>query len=312
MFKRLFSATLIALPLFCQAVVEETPTLDTPVLTQEQLNEQEQYLQQAQTLWDSLNRITGEIKLSNGVATLQVPESFYFLNSKDAEKVLVDVWGNPPNREVLGMLMPADVTPFDAESWAVTISYEQDGYVSDQDADKINYDELLTQMKSDTQAASEERVAQGYGAIELVGWASQPYYDAAANKLHWAKEIKFDQGPTNTLNYNIRMLGRKGVLVLNFIADMQQKQQIDDSLSTVLAIAEFDQGSRYSDFDPDIDDVAAYGIGALIAGKVIAKTGFLAMLIIFLKKFGIIIVIAIGAFAKSLFSSKKKQQDPDA
>ena len=83
-------------------------------------------------------------------------------------------------------------------------------------------------------------------------------------------------------------------------------------MSTVLAIAEFDQGSRYSDFDPDIDDVAAYGIGALIAGKVIAKTGFLAMLIIFLKKFGIIIVIAIGAFAKSLFSSKKKQQDPDA
>jgi len=64
------------------------------------------------------------------------------------------------------------------------------------------------------------------------------------------------------------------VLVLNFIAQIDQQQLIETKLNSVLALAEFDQGSKYSDFDPDMDDVAAYGLGALVAGKVIAKTGF--------------------------------------
>ena len=120
------------------------------------------------------------------------------------------------------------------------------------------------------------------------------------------KSCVFDHNTETTLNYNIRVLGRKGVLVLNFIAGMQQKALIDERLSTVLAMAEFDQGSRYIDFDPDIDTVAAYGIGALVAGKVIAKTGFLAVILIFLKKFGIIILIAGGAFVKKIFTGRSK------
>ena len=41
---------------------------------------------------------------------------------------------------------------------------------------------------------------------------------------------------------------------------------------------EFDDGNRYSDFNPDIDTVAAYGIGGLIAGKLAAKAGIFALL----------------------------------
>ena len=249
--------------------------------------------------------MTGEIKLPNAVATLNVPENFYYLAPKDAEKVLVDVWGNPPGQNTLGMLFPSEMTPFDADSWAVSIQYEEDGYVSDGDADDINYSELLEQMKSDTNLVSQERVKQGYEAIELVGWASPPYYDSATNKLHWAKEIKFANSSINTLNYNIRILGRKGVLVLNFIAQIDQQQLIETKLSSVLELAEFDQGSKYSDFDPDMDDVAAYGLGALVAGKVIAKTGFLAVAFLFIKKFAVIFIIAIGAFVKRMFKRKE-------
>ncbi|MCP3672269.1 MAG: DUF2167 domain-containing protein, partial [Gammaproteobacteria bacterium] len=63
---------------------------------------------------------------------------------------------------------------------------------------------------------------------------------------------------------------------------------------------------RYSDFNPSIDKVAAYGLGALVTGKVIAKTGFLAMALVFLKKFGVLIVIGIGAVLKSPFGRKKE------
>ncbi len=274
---------------------------------QQALSDEEKYQQWAKGIWDKLDRQTGTIKLANGVATLDVPNNFYYLNTKDAETVLVEVWGNPPDQNTLGMLFPEAMTPFDSDAWAVTIEYEEQGYVSDEDADDIDYAEMLEQMKSDTENASRERVRQGYEAIELVGWAATPFYDAVSHKLHWAKEIKFASQAQNTLNYNIRILGRKGVLVLNFIANIDQKSLIESELDSVLAIAEFDQGSTYSDFDPDIDEVAAYGIGALIAGKVIAKTGLIAAGLIFLKKFGIFILIGIGALLKRIFGKKEPQ-----
>lgn len=162
-------------------------------------------------------------------------------------------------------------------------------------------------MKEDTAQYSRQRVEQGYEPIELLGWASQPYYDKATHKLYWAKEIKFGDEDTNTLNYNIRILGRKGVLVLTFIAGMDQKQLIDAQVDKVLALADFDQGSRYEDFDPTMDKVAAYGIGALIAGKVLAKTGLLAAGLIFLKKFGVLVVAGAGAFIAKLFKRKRRE-----
>ena len=266
----------------------------------------EEYRAWATELWSTIDQQTGDITLANAVATLHVPDDFFYLNPQAASTVLVDVWGNPPGQNTLGMLMPAGVTPFEPDSWAVTISYEEDGYVSDDDAENIDYADMLSQMKDEIRVASVEREKQGYGAIELVGWAEQPFYDKTTHKMYWAKELRFGHNTETTLNYNIRVLGRKGVLVLNFIAGMQQKALIDERLSTVLAMAEFDQGSRYIDFDPDIDTVAAYGIGALVAGKVIAKTGFLAVILIFLKKFGIIILIAGGAFVKKIFTGRSK------
>lgn len=278
-----------------------------PVSEAEQatLTKDEEYMVWAKAIWNSLDRQRGEIKLLNGVASLNVPEGFYYLNAEDTEKVLVEVWGNPPGQNTLGMLFPSESTPFDGDSWGVTVEYSEDGYVSDDDAEDMDYDELLSQMKDDTRASSKERVAQGYEAIELVGWASTPFYDKATHKLHWAQEIKFGEEEANTLNYNIRILGRKGVLVLNFIAGMGSKDVIDQNLDAVLAIADFDKGSSYADFNPDIDTVAAYGIGALVAGKVAAKAGMLAAALIFLKKFGVFLVIGLGILFKKLFRKDK-------
>lgn len=285
------------------AVAQESPPEQTADAAD--LSEEAQYLVWAAQTWESLDRQTGEIMLPDARATLTVPENFYYLNPTDAQTVLVDIWGNPPSELTHGMLFPADMTPFDTESWAVTIEYEEDGYVSDDDADEIDYSDLLKQMQEDTRYASKERVKQGYPAIELVGWAAQPYYDAASHKLYWAKEISFEGDDLNTLNYNIRVLGRKGVLVLNFIAGMDQKTVIDSNLDTVLAMAEFNDGARYGDFNPDIDQVAAYGLGALVAGKVLTKAGFFALILVFLKKFGVFIVVGAAALMRGIFGGKK-------
>ena len=164
----------------------------------------------------------GEITLRGGWAKLNVPKDFNFLGPEDAQTVLVKLWGNPPSVKTLGLLIPADKTPLDRDCWVATISFSEDGYVKDDDAGKINYDDLLKKMQKSTQEANPERQKQGYPTVELVGWAAPPRFDAAAHKLYWAQELKFGGAAEDTLNYNIRMLGRRGVLVLNAISSMDQ------------------------------------------------------------------------------------------
>lgn len=284
--------------------IQNVTASSTEVSAEEQLNaEQQQYIDWARGIWESLDRQKGEVKIPSANVTFAVPEDYYFLNPSDAEKVLTEVWGNPPGSAVLGMLFPEEFTPFDENAWAVTVEYEEDGYVSDDDAAEIDYSDLLKDMQADTREASKQRVTQGYGTIELVGWAAEPFYNQQTHKMHWAQELSFGN-EANTLNYNVRALGRRGVLVLNFIANIDQTELISTNLDTVMAMAEFDQGSRYEDFQPGVDKVAAYGLGALVAGKVLAKTGLLAALLIFLKKFGVFILIGIAALFRKVFSKK--------
>lgn len=294
------------------ADVAQVEQPEEQVLEHELTEEELAYNNWALGLWEKFDRQQGRIVLPGANATLDVPESFYFLGAEDAKTVLEEVWGNPPGQDVLGMLFPAESTPFDAGGWGATIEYLDEGYVSDEDAAEINYDELLQSMQNDTESESEARVAAGYEPIKLVGWASSPYYDHAAHKLHWAQELEFGDMDVNTLNYNIRVLGRKGLLRINFIADMGQLNTIQENVDTVLGLAEFDTGATYAEFDPSMDKVAAYGIGALVAGKVIAKTGFLAAALVFLKKFGVIILLGVGAFLARIFKKKPKDEETDS
>ena len=280
----------------------------------EELSEEErqqriaEYQQWATEFEASLTKQTGTIQLPGGNATLNLGEQFYYLSPADAKRVLEEGWGNPPGWEVLGMIFPAGRTTMDDDTWGVTIEFVADGYVSDDDAADIDYSDLLADMQEDTANESAERVQQGYETIELIGWAQPPVYDAANKRLHWAKEIKFGEAEENTLNYNIRILGRKGFLVLNYIAGMHQIGEINGNIDTLMASVNYDQGFTYDDFNPDVDQVAAYGLGALVAGKVLAKTGFLAVAILLLKKFWFVIAAAvIGAFR--FITGKKKSEN---
>jgi uncharacterized membrane-anchored protein len=152
-------------------------------------------------------------------------------------------------------------------------------------------------MQKEISEANTVRESQGYEKVALVGWASKPYYDADKKILHWAKEIKFGDSEENTLNYNVRVLGRKGVLILNAIASMNDLKAVKGNVNAVTNIVSFTDGNKYENFNPDIDQVAAYSIGGLVAGKVLAKVGFFAGLL----KFWKVIAIAIGGGATSVW-----------
>ncbi|MBW2386826.1 MAG: DUF2167 domain-containing protein [Deltaproteobacteria bacterium] len=252
---------------------------------------------------------SGDIELPDVGARLNLGGDYRYLDPEQTSRVLEQAWGNPPGAKTLGAIVPADFSVFSGESWAVILSFDEDGYVSDEDAAEIQYDELLIEMQEEINASNDERERLGYSRIELVGWADEPHYDADSHQLYWAKELIFDGSDRSTLNYSIRALGRRGVLVMNAVSSMDQLWEVREGMQGLLPTVEFDVGSRYVDFDPDVDTVAAYGIGALVAGKLAAKAGLLAKfspLLLIFKKYAIVLVIGAGALLKRAFGGRKE------
>jgi len=243
-----------------------------------------------------LTPLQGDVKLSSAHATLTIPSTHYYLDRDDAQSVLTDVWGNPPDNEVLGMIFPVGVTPLSVDGWGATVYYNNDGYVSDEDAGKIDYDDLFDDIKSPQDENNQWRSDNGYPPINMIGWAETPSYNAETKKLFWAKEMQFGEETVNTLNYDIRVLGRKGTLIISFISTMKELPDIRQSAPAVLEMAQFDPGSTYADFQPGVDKVAAYGLAGLIGGAVIAKkTGLLAGLLLIGKKLIVFVLAGIAA-----------------
>lgn len=256
----------------------------------------------------SLKQQTGIVTLPSGIATLKLNDEFYYLDPKDTERLLTDGWGNPPGFKTLGMIVPKAVSPLSDRGWGVIVSYKQDGHISDEDAAKIDYAELLKQMQEDDADDNKERQKQGYAGLHLLGWAEPPRYDEQTHKMYWARELKADDADQNTLNYSIRVLGREGVLELNAVAAMADLPTIKQELPKVLAFTNFTDGNLYTDYNPGTDKLASYGLAALVAGGIAGKAGLFAkigVLLLAAKKFLVIGVVALLAVIRKLFSRNK-------
>lgn len=273
-------------------------------------------LSELMSLEKSLKYQSGDVAVGSNLATLHLGTNYRFLNATDARKVIVDGWGNPPAAadDVLGMIAPGKMSPLADHSWGVVVRYVDEGHIDDADAAKIDYGDLLSQMQAGIKAANAERKRAGYETMNLVGWARTPSYDHGAKKLIWAKEIAFAGSDEHTLNYDVRVLGRSGVLSMNAVGEMGDLKKFEVAMADIAGHTEFNAGQRYADFDASRGDkVAAYGVAGLIAGGVAAKAGFFKVLLgllIAAKKLVIVALIAIFAVLKSVFSSLGNRAKP--
>ncbi|HWA61327.1 MAG TPA: DUF2167 domain-containing protein [Caulobacteraceae bacterium] len=274
---------------------------------------------------DKLPRQTGDVAIAQAQAHLNLGDGYYFLGPAEAKRVLTEVWGNPPQAadNVLGMIFEAGHGPLDRDAWGAVVTYEDSGYVSDADAAKIDAPKLLDDLRRNEDEINERRRKDGFAAMHLVGWAEPPSYDAASHSAIWARDVRFSDQPADTLNYGIRVLGRRGVLSLNIVAPLTALPAVRQISTRVRDLAAYDMGSRYTDVDKGHDKMAAYGVAGLIAAGVGAaaakKVGLIALLLAFGKK-GFVLVAAgaaaaLGWFRRPfgrLFGGRPKDPPPGA
>jgi uncharacterized membrane-anchored protein len=266
---------------------------------------------QARQLLASLNYQQGNIAVPGANAHFNLGPEFRYLDKSDTRKVLEQLWHNPPDQDVLGLVVPTAVPLSSEHAWAVVITRTDEGHVADADAEKTDYAQMLKDLQQGTADANAERKKAGYSEMTLVGWAAPPHYDAASKKLYWARELSFSDANQHTLNYDVRVLGRTGFVSLNAVAGIGDSATVQAGMQQLLPMVEFDAGQRYADFNPGTDKLAGYGIAALVAGGIAAKAGLFAKLgvILLAAKKGIIVVVAaIGAAIKKLFGGKDKNK----
>jgi uncharacterized membrane-anchored protein len=240
-------------------------------------------------------------KLGVRDAVIDLPSGFHYLDARDAQRVLTDLYHNPPRPYVRALILPPRSSVL-RNRYFIVVTYENDGHISDRDAQKIDYDAMLRSLQRDVDAHNVRLTKAGYDAVHLVGWAERPRYDEGAHKLYWAKNLIFGSDRTHTLNYEVRTLGREGTLSLHAVAWMPDIGAVHSGMQTVLSASGFVSGRRYGDFREG-DRVSNLTVAAVVAGGAYAaaKTGLLALLVAKLKFVVFGIAGLVGALRKRLF-----------
>ncbi len=278
----------MAMPLLALAiVVQRLPAQDNvPNLSPQQQAALQKFSQYEWT--------KGPAKASIGThAEIEIPEGMQFMGAEGAQ-ALLELYGNPANPDILAAIVPTA----EDQDWTVVFQFSNIGYVKDADKEKIDGAALLQQFKDSIPAQNEARRAIGGEEMTDITWAEPPFYDPQSNNLTWAMHLHFPSG--DSINYDVRLLGRHGVMEATLIGDPATYKTAVPSVKTLLAGYTFKEGNRYGEWRQG-DRVAAMGLTGLIAGGAAVaavKTGLLSKLGLLLAKAGkaiILVVVFIGA-----------------
>ena len=131
----------------------------------------------------------------------------------------------------------------------------------------MNFDKLLERNAGRRERANKAREKAGFEPVTLIGWAEKPHLRCEDAQAVLGEGAGIRRQPEHTLNYNIRVLGRRGVLVLNAVSSMEQFDTIAAETENVLSAVSFNEGHRYTDYLPGTDKAATYGVAGFDRGR---------------------------------------------
>ncbi len=224
----------------------------------------------------------------------------YRFTSGDGTRKLMAMYGNPPTKREIGMLATEGLGPW------IIFEYDESGYVKDDEKNDINADEMLESLREGQKQGNEYRREHNLGELEILGWVVPPRYNEKTHNLEWGTRLKSLDTDGISINYNTRLLGRKGVMEVTLVCEPEEMEKMIAEQEKILTGFNYIEGERYAEFREG-DKVAKYGLTALIAGTgafAAAKMGLFGKLGLLIAKLGKgIILVVVGALAglKKLF-----------
>lgn len=277
--------------------------VSTPLRAQESEGES-----RARSLMARIQWVEGPTKGKLGmVAEVGVPAGCQFTDAQGS-KLFMELTENPPSGNEMGVLL-CESEETDSH-WFVLFSWDASGYVKDDEQGTLDRKAILASLQDGTRAGNAERRAAGWSELELVGWQLAPFYDPNTHNLTWSTRLREKGTNDETINHSVRLLGRGGVMHADLVIDPSELATSLPMFDQMIRQYTFLPGQTYAEWR-DGDKVAEYGLTALIAGGAGAaavKMGFFGKLwklilgvLLALKKFVVVLVVAIVAGVKKLF-----------
>lgn len=243
-------------------------------------------------------------------AEIIIPQGYRFTDGSRTRQMM-ELFGNPSSEREVGMLTTEGLGPW------IIFEFDDSGYVKDDEKDQINADEMLSKLRESQKSSNEYRREHGMHELEILGWAVPPRYNEKTHNLEWATHLRSIDTGTMSVNYNTRLLGRKGVMEVTLVCRPSEMDRMIAEQEKILNGFNYIQGERYAEFREG-DKVAQYGLTALIAGTgafAAVKTGLFGKLGVIIAKLGkaaILLVLGVVAALKSFFAKLfgARQQPP--
>jgi uncharacterized membrane-anchored protein len=186
-------------------------------------------------------------------AKLRIPDNARLLPESSGGKFL----------ELTGNLPEEGDTILVREGWWATLSFEDAGYVKDDE--KLDPDELMKALKRGEEESNAERRKRGMPELFNDGWIVPPHYDPKTKFLEYGLRLRSSDSSRPIVNYTMRLLSRHGYETVTLVTGPDTLQRDVDDLHQVLAGFDFNSGETYGEFRPG-DHVAEFGLGALVLG----------------------------------------------
>ena len=234
------------------------------------------------------------------IAEITVPEGYLF-TGREGTQVLMELYENLITDLELGYIQPEN------HDWYVVFEFEETGYIRDDEKSDLDADEIFTNIKEANEASNKERRKRGWSTLTAVDWFQRPKYDEATHNLEWAPRL-IDENGLYTINYNTRILGRRGVMYVTFVITPDSLFDYLPEYKNLISNFVYKPGNTYAEYREG-DKLAEYGLTALMVGggaALAAKSGIFKWL------WKIIIVFFAGAagFLKKLFGKGKEKKNP--
>ncbi len=199
----------------------------------------------------------------------------------------------------------------------VIFSYYDVGYVTLDDWEDLDPDDLLQEVIENTEKANVERKKKGIEELRVRGWLQKPTLDRSVNAAYWVLDAV--SGRERLVNAVAVKLGRKGYEKLTWVGSFTQYKQSGGLSPAMIDTHKYNTGYRFADYSIG-DTLAGFGIASLVAVTAGARTkggkaGIAAVLVAilaFAKKFILIPILlafgAVWAVIRRIFRGKEQQR----
>lgn len=244
-----------------------------------------------------------EVTISNANVGFNLPEDYFFLQAADATALMREI-GNL-SVDIDALVVPAD----EDANWFIYFKFSDLGYFKMEEVkEELEDIDLIGEIRKNTELNNQKRAKAGFSTIEVIGYAEKLSLNTSRQTLDFA--IESVQEGQRFIERRSIMFGRKGLLLCSFVCSKERYFNVQATSNNMFASILFHNNYRYADFNPGIDKYAVVGIGTVLVGREITRSGWLSRTLKILGKaiwaFIIGIFAVIWALLKRLFRKKEK------